>query len=74
MDAYMDGRSTKTILFDRGVHKYVIVTAIMIFDQVYVTDHNFVMNKRIGLGYLHSYNSGQDQYIYHTNSLRAYIS
>ena len=33
-------RSTRTIIFDRGVHKYVRVIEIMTFDQVYVTDFN----------------------------------
>ena len=29
----MDARATETIIFDQGVRKYVIVTAIMIFDR-----------------------------------------
>ena len=29
-----DDRATETIIFDGGVHKYVRVTKIMIFDQV----------------------------------------
>ena len=37
MGARTDDRATETITFDRGVHKYVRVTEIMIFDQVYVT-------------------------------------
>ena len=40
MGVRMDDRATKTIIFDQGVRKYVRVTAIMIFHQVYVTNHN----------------------------------
>ena len=36
----MDDRANKTIIFDWGIHKYVKVTEIMTFGQVYVTDHN----------------------------------
>ena len=36
-----DERATKTIIFYQDVRKYVRVTAIMTFDQVYVTDHNY---------------------------------
>ena len=34
-------RSTKTIIFDQGVRKYVMVTAIMTFEQVYIHNHNY---------------------------------
>ena len=40
MGVRKDGRAIKTIFFDQGVRKYVRVTVIMIFYQVYVTDHN----------------------------------
>ena len=40
MGVRKDYRSTKTTIFDPGVRKYVRVTEIMIFDQVYVTDYN----------------------------------
>ena len=38
--AQTDDRFTETIIFDRGVHKFIIVTAIRISEQVYVTDYN----------------------------------
>ena len=41
MGVRTDERATETIIFDRGVRKYVRVTAIMTFDQVYVTDNNY---------------------------------
>ena len=41
MGVHTDDRSTETIIFERCVPKYVRVTAIMTFDQVYVTDHNY---------------------------------
>ena len=40
MGVRTDGRAIETIIFDQGVCKYVRVIVIMIFDQVYVTDHN----------------------------------
>ena len=40
MDAQTDDRATEYIIFDRGVRKYIRVTAIMISDQVYATDYN----------------------------------
>ena len=40
MGVYTDYKETKTIIFYQGVHKYVIVTEIVIFDQVYVTGYN----------------------------------
>ena len=46
-----DGRGTDTIIFDRGIRKYIRVTTINIFDQIYVTDHNFITTKIIGVGY-----------------------
>ena len=51
MGVRTDDRSTETIIFDQGVRKYVSVTKITIFDQVYVTDHNFIINDRIREGY-----------------------
>ena len=66
MVAMTNVRATETIIFYQDVHKYVRVTAIMIFDQVYVTDQNFITTEIIGVGYLHSYHSGQFQYVYHT--------
>ena len=43
-------RSTRTIIFDRGIHKYVRVIEIMTFDQVYVTDFNCNLPRlRVGL-------------------------
>ena len=41
MGVRKDERSTETIIFDQGVCKYVRVTVIMTFDQVYVTGHNY---------------------------------
>ena len=41
MGVQMDERATETIIFDRGVRKYVRVSAIMNFDQVYIADHEF---------------------------------
>ena len=40
MGVYMDDRSTKTIIFDQGVRKYIRATVIMISDHVYVTGYN----------------------------------
>ena len=51
MDAQTYVRSTETVIFDQGVRKYVRFTAAMIFDKVYVTDHNFITTDRIGLLY-----------------------
>ena len=51
MGIQADGRSTETILFDQDVVKYVRVTIITIFDQVYITDHNFITTFRIGVDY-----------------------
>ena len=51
MGVRADGRATETIIFERDVRKYVRVTAIMIFDQFYITDHKFVTTERIGVGY-----------------------
>ena len=67
MGIQADGRSTETILFDQDVVKYVRVTIITIFDQVYITDHNFITTFRIGVDYWHSYHSGQGQYLVNTN-------
>ena len=39
MGVRTDDRATETIIFDLGVRQYIKVTAIMIFDQVYVTDY-----------------------------------
>ena len=41
MGVQTDERSTKTRSFDQCVRKYIIVTTIMNFDEVYVTDHNY---------------------------------
>ena len=41
MVVQMDDRATENIIFDQGVRKYVRVTLIMTFDQVYVTNHNY---------------------------------
>ena len=35
-----DDSATETIIFNQGVCTYFRVTAVMIFDQVYITDHN----------------------------------
>ena len=51
MGIRMDGRSMETIIFDQDVCKYVRVTTITIFDQVYITGHNFITTNRIGVGY-----------------------
>ena len=40
MGVRKDDRATETIIFYQDVHKYVRVTEIMIFDQVYITDYN----------------------------------
>ena len=40
MDVQTDDRATETEIFDRGVNNYVRVNAIMISDQVYVTNYN----------------------------------
>ena len=42
MGVQMDEISTKTIIFDQGVRKYVIVTEITTFDQVNATKHNYI--------------------------------
>ena len=73
MGIQKDGRSTETIICDQYVRKYVRVTTIMIFDQVYITDNNFITTDRIGVGYWHSHHSGQGQYVYHTYILCTYI-
>ena len=44
-------RSTKTIIFELGVCTYVRVATTIIFDQDYVTEHNFIMNDIIDVGY-----------------------
>ena len=44
-------RATETIVFNRGVHMYFRVTATVIFDQYYVTNHNFITTDIIGVGY-----------------------
>ena len=41
MGVWTYGRANETIIFDQGVRKYVRVTLIMTFDQVYVTNHNY---------------------------------
>ena len=41
MGVQMDKRATETRIFDQGIRKYARVTAIMTFDQVYVTDYNY---------------------------------
>ena len=73
MGVWTDGRATEIIIFDQDVHKYVRVTTIMISGQVYVTNHNFITTDRRVVGYWHSYHYGQDQSVYHTQSLCAYI-
>ena len=40
MGVHTDDRVIKNIIFDRGLRKYVRVTAIMVFDQVYISNHN----------------------------------
>ena len=51
MDVQMYGRAMENIIFDWDVSKYVIVTTITIFDQVYGTGHNFITTDRMGVGY-----------------------
>ena len=41
MGVQTDEIANETIIFYQGVRKYVIVNAIMNFDQVYVTNHNY---------------------------------
>ena len=41
MGVRTDERSLKTIIFVRGVRKYVRVTLIMTFDRAYVTYHKY---------------------------------
>ena len=51
MDVRTYAGATENIIFDQGVQKYFRVTTTVVFDQFYISGHNFITTDRIGVGY-----------------------
>ena len=45
-----DERETETVYFDQGMRKYIIVNAIMTFDQVYTLPNITILENLLGSG------------------------